>query len=146
MANGRVALEEARNRLATVWLAGSGAVFLVLMVQSILGKYDQQLQEVWSWFVPTVLPTLALMIGVIGAAALSETNDQREVKSWFFRLTFGLSIFYLVVLAATILLEPFSKTPGIQLFTLSNYWLSPLQGLAVAAIGVLFTTQHRKVE
>ena len=49
-----------------------------------------------------------------------------------------LSLAYLLVLAATILLQPFSPMNPIELFTASNYWLTPIQGLVVAAIGVLY--------
>ena len=41
------------------------------------------------------------------------------------------------------LLAPFSPMQGMELFTMSNYWLSPVQGLVVAAITVLFTSHER---
>jgi hypothetical protein len=135
-------LEDARNKLATVWFTGAGAMLALLAVQSILGKHDK-LQEVWSWFVPNVIPSLSLMLGVIAADALSSTEDARSVKVTFFRIARGVSLFYLTLLALTILLEPFSPRPGMELFTLSNYWLSPTQGLAVAAVGAVFATQER---
>lgn len=137
------ALEAARNSLAKIWFIGSGFVFLLLVVQSILGKYETSLQEVWAWFVPTVLPTLALMLGVIGAGALMQDQDKRKVKAFFFSLSKYLSLFYLLILSATILLEPFSNTPGIKLYNLSNYWLGPIQGLVVGAISVLFASQDK---
>ena len=136
-------LETARNTLATAWFAGSGGILLVLIVQSILGKYEDDLQKVWAWFVPTVVPSLSLMLGVIAADALGGTTDPRNVKVAFFRLARTLSYFYLSILGLTILLEPYSPTPGVELFTLSNYWLGPVQGLVVAAVGALFTTQER---
>lgn len=136
-------LERARNQLATIWFVGGGILLVVLVVQSILGKYES-LQEVWAWFVPTVVPSLSLMLGVIAADALAGTGDVRTVKVPFFHFSRGLSLFYLGLLAVTIFLEPFSPTPGMQLFTLSNYWLTPTQGLAVAAIGAVFATQEPK--
>jgi cytochrome bd-type quinol oxidase subunit 2 len=139
----RISLDQSRSRLANLWFAGAGGVFVVLIIQSILGKYEGQLQEVWSWFVPTVVPTLALMLGVMGAAALKNEREKHTVKRSFFRLARTLSLFYLVVLMLIVLLEPFSATPGIKLYTLSNYWLTPIQGLVVAAIGVLFTSQEK---
>jgi cytochrome bd-type quinol oxidase subunit 2 len=138
-----IPLEQARNSLAKVWFIGAGIVFFILVLQSILGKYEGSLQEVWAWFVPTVLPTLALMLGVIGASALTEDQDRRKVKEFFFTLSKYLSLFYLLILTATILLEPFSNTPGIKLYNLSNYWLGPIQGLVVAAISVLFASQDK---
>src|SRR5947209_6625120 len=92
-----VALEQARNSLSVIWFIGAGFIFFILVLQSILGKYEGTLQEVWAWFVPTVLPTLALMLGVIGASALIEDQDRRRVKKFFFRLSRYLSLFYLFV-------------------------------------------------
>jgi hypothetical protein len=46
-----MALEVARSRLTAIWLAGSGVMFAVLVLQSIVGKYGGRLQQVWSWFI-----------------------------------------------------------------------------------------------
>ncbi|MGO6744394.1 hypothetical protein ACCS93_18235 [Rhizobium ruizarguesonis] len=135
-------LESARTELLVIWLSGGGVLFLILTVQSIFGRYGTELQSIWSWFIPNILPTLSLMIGVIGATALSPTTQQaKRVKRSFFRLSRALSLFYLVLIALTIMLEPFTKTPVLELYTSSNYFLGPIQGLAVAALGVLFVTQ-----
>ena len=117
-------------------------LFAVLVVQSILDKYHQDLQKAWSWFIPTVVPTLSLMLSVLGAGALGG-QDARQVRVDFFRLAWWLSLAYLLVLTGTILLQPFSPLAPIELFTASNYWLTPMQGLVVAAIGVLFTINER---
>jgi hypothetical protein len=135
-------LEVARSQLTAIWLIGSGLMFGILTVQSIVGRYDGQLQQAWSWFIPTVLPTLSLMLGVIGASAFGG-QDPRQVKPAYYSIAKGLSITYLVVLAATILLEPFSPMNPIQLFAASNYWLTPLQGLVVGATGILFTANEK---
>jgi cytochrome bd-type quinol oxidase subunit 2 len=140
---GRIPLDRARNDLAKIWLTGAGIVFLLLIIQSILGKYEGQLQEVWSWFVPTMVPTIALMLGVLGASALAEHDEERSVNKAFFGISRSLSFFYLGVLALTLLLQPFSDKPAVQLYTLSNYWLAPIQGIVVAALGVLFTSHEK---
>jgi hypothetical protein len=140
----RTPLEQARNSLAVIWFVGAGLAFLLLATQSILGRWGSSLQEVWAWFVPTIGPTLALMLGVIGATAIQEQQEERTVKSFFLGLSKGLSAFYLIVLLLTMLLEPISPMGGMKLFSVSNYWLSPLQSLVVAAITVLFTSQETK--
>ncbi len=138
----RIPLEYARNSLAVVWFSGGGLAFLIVVVQSILGHYGDDLQAVWNWFLPYSVPTLALMIGVFGANALRDENDPRNVKAFFFRLSRWLSIFYLAILLLTILLEPVSSNKGMDLFKQSVYFLAPLQSLVVAAITVLFTSQE----
>ena len=83
------------------------------------------------------------MLGVIGATALQAGYDKRLVKAFFFNLSRALAVFYLVILLLTMLLAPFSKLQGMELFTVSNYWLAPIQSLVVAAITVLFTSHER---
>lgn len=139
----RITLESARTRLMVVWSIGAALVFVVLMLESILSnKFSTHLQELWAWFVPTVVPSLALMLGVVGADALAEHSERRTVKRPFFLIAAGLSAFYLSILSLTVFLEPFSQRQGMDLFTVSNFWLTPIQGLVVAAIGVLFTSQE----
>ena len=142
-----VSLETARTSLTTLWLLGSGVPFLVVVVQSMLGKYGDKLQQIWSWFLPTVLPTVLLMLGVLASGAFLDSAEDRLVKASFLRLAKGLSYFYLGILLLTLLIQPFvnsDKTSAVQLYLESNYWLGPLQGVVAGVIGVLFTTQHSK--
>jgi hypothetical protein len=83
------------------------------------------------------------MLGVLGAAALGR-QDRRTVKRSFYELTFWLSLAHLVVLGATILLEPFSPMESLDLLSISNYWIAPIQALSVAAIGYLFTSDSER--
>jgi len=140
----RIPLEQARNSLTIVWFVGAGLSFVLLAAQSIVGDvFKNSLQEVWGWYTPTVFPTSALILGVIGATALQPGYDKRVVKTFFFKLARALSAFYLLILLLTMLLAPFSKLQGMELFTVSNYWLAPIQSLVVAAITVLFTSHER---
>ncbi len=139
----RIPLDSARNNLTVVWFVGAALSFILLAAQSILGKFENSLQDVWGWYTPTVFPTSALILGVIGATALQSGYDKRVVKTFFFKLSRALCVFYLFILLLTMLLAPFSPMQGIELFTMSNYWLSPVQGLVVAAITVLFTSHER---
>lgn len=139
----RTPLDDARNSLTVVWFVGAALSFILLAAQSIMGKFQNSLQDVWGWYTPTVFPTSALMLGVIGATALQAGYDKRVVKTFFFRLSRALCAFYLLILLLTMLLAPFSPMQGMELFTMSNYWLSPIQSLVVAAITVLFTSHER---
>jgi len=144
-----LAINHAQQRLALVWFIGAAVPGFILLLQSLLGKYSDSLQEVWGWFVPTVGPTLGLIIGAIGAAALSDPASakpaERYVTRFFFRIAFALSGIYLLTLTLTLLLEPFSPSPykGIKLYNVANYWLAPIQSLVVAAISVLFGSQKK---
>jgi hypothetical protein len=147
MRYGFIPLEHARWSLARLWFIGSGVIFVLLVAQSTGTIYDGALQTVWGWALPNFVPTLALMVSVFAADALkpySET-DSSKVREPFYKLARGLSIFYLFVLLATILSEPIflyfrqgTKVSAIDLLQVSNLWLGPLQGVVVAALGVLF--------
>jgi len=135
-----LALERARSRLSAVWFIGSGVTFFLLMIQSLVGKFGSDTQQVWSWFVPSVVPTLSLMISVLGASALGQA-EKRRVQFTFYRIALWLTIAYLLVLFAT-LIAASARPPAIDTLLLSNAWLGPLQGLVVAAIGFLFISKH----
>jgi hypothetical protein len=138
---GLVPLEHARDRLIRTWLLGVGVPMLILVIQSVTGKYDEAAKDVWSWFVPLVFPTVGLMVGVVGGTALDQ-GESRQVKKSYYEFVLWLSVGYLSILSLTILLEPFSPRGGLELYRLSNYWLAPLQGLVGGGIGYLFTS-HR---
>jgi hypothetical protein len=108
-----------------------------------LGKFGEQVQEAWSWFIPTVVPTLSLMVGVIGEAAMQSQKDVRSVKRNFYVMAFWISVGYLLILSLTILLQPFAPGGAIELYVRSNYWLGPMQGIVAGALGLLFTSQQR---
>jgi hypothetical protein len=56
-----------------------------------------------------------------------------------FWLGAGLSLFYLLLVALSILLQPLlAETSPLTLMQRSNLWLGPLQGLCVAALGFFF--------
>lgn len=98
-------------------------MFLVLLVQSFCSVYRGQLTEVWSWAVPTVLPTLSLIVSVLGADAITARDvlsDERSkvfvVRKSFCMLVFWLSVIYFMLLLGTIFVMPFflySNSPEI---------------------------------
>lgn len=138
--NESLKLSQARDRLTRVWLIGTAVPAIILVAQSILGKYGDNVRDVWSWFIPFVVPTIGLMVGVLGGAAFGG-RENRFVRRSFYEVALWLSVAYLVLLAMTIFLEPFSPIGGMALFGISSYWLAPFQGLVVGALGYLFTSE-----
>lgn len=144
-----VPLETARWQLGTVWFAGAGMIFLLLMIQSLTGVYEGIVQGVWGWALPNLAPMLSLMLGTFAGAAVAETTetDSMRVRRPFLRLSLGLSIFHLLAVGLTLCIRPFVPTlsgtdeDAMQLFVVSNLWLGPIQGLVAAALGALFFTR-----
>ncbi len=138
-----IQLDRVRWSLAKLWFSLAGIIFLILILQSIFGKYSAKVEEVWGWALPTILPTLSLIITVLGASALEKERDETYVRRNYYRITFWLSLAYLMLILAIILIEPFTTREPVELMQLSSLWLGPFQGLVASAIGVLFFTKER---
>jgi hypothetical protein len=150
---GVVPLEKVRRSLATVWFGGSAIVFMVLILQTLRSVFDIQTDKAWAWAMPNIAPTLSLMISVFAAYALipQAEEDKFVTRKSFYYLSLWLSIFYIFNIILVICAAPFSvyASQGIgshpvDVMHLSNFWLGPLQGLTVAAIGTLFFTKSEK--
>lgn len=139
-----IPLEEVRWRLARLWLVFAGVFVLLLIAQSVLGKYQGKVQNVWSWALPSIMPTLSLILTVLGSTAFAHQKATFRIKRQFYRAVLWLSTAYLSLLIATVLVEPFTPYESLDLLNLSNFWLAPFQGLVASAIAVLFFSDSAK--
>ena len=135
-------LIKSRWVFASVWLGGAGLVFSILVVQSLVGRYGTQSQDAWAWYLPTVMPTLSLIIGVLVSdfrAASANAKPLPVSTKGLLWLGLGLSVFYLLLVAVTILVQPFLQDVSpIELMHRSNLWLGPLQGLTAGVLAAFF--------
>src|SRR5262249_4969396 len=109
-----------------------------LLAQTILGRYGERASEAWSWLLPTIMPTLSLMIGVLVMDALGHGIKIMEIDAFLFKLTFGISSAYLAAVFLIVILQPLSRLSPFDLMGQSNLWLGPFQGLVAAALGAFF--------
>lgn len=137
-------LDNVRTILATIWLIGTFGIALIIILQSLLGKYDGVVQDVWSWFLPTVMPTLSMIITVLAYTAMDHTYQKAIVRTDFYKVAVSLSGAYLFVVALTILIQPFTKYSPLELMTISNLWLGPMQSLVAACLGILFVSRKKQ--
>jgi hypothetical protein len=139
--NRRVPLAACQRRLAVALYAGAAPVFLVVFVQTLRDVYGERTQEVWAWLLPTILPTLLLITGVVAAQALRPRDPHAPtVDRFFYRLTLGITIAYLLLVNAVFFLRPFSPLSPLGLLQRASLFLGPLQGLLDAALGVFFSS------
>lgn len=140
-----VPLDSVRARLATIWLGGAGCVIIVVVLQSLLGRFGDKTPEAWGWLLSAIMPTLLLIVTVLGYTALVPEFPTSVVRRDFFRVAKALSIAYLALVALTVLIGPFAAGDGpsmVNLMHMSNLWLGPIQGLVASALGVLFVTKQ----
>lgn len=118
-------------------------MFFLLLFQTIFGHFGERASEAWGWLLPSVMPTLSLIVGVLVTDGLGKGVKTEVVDRFLFRLSFTLSSVYLFAAVATILLQPFATLPPFELMKQSNLWLGPLQGLVSASIGAFFVKREK---
>jgi hypothetical protein len=137
-----VSWNKSKKKLAILWFLFSSTIFFLLLAQTILGRYGDDIEQVWGWFLPTIMPTLSMITGVLIIDVVKKKKLDQEVDRFFFRLSFTLSFFYLFTVILTILLQPFAAYDYAELMELSNLWLAPFQGLVGASLGVFFVSKQ----
>ncbi|MCI5211862.1 MAG: hypothetical protein D3910_24485 [Candidatus Electrothrix sp. ATG2] len=61
----RIAVADSHKRLVTIWFSGSGFLFALLLLQTVLGKYGSEARDTWALMLPTFVPTLFLLLGTL---------------------------------------------------------------------------------
>lgn len=138
-----ISLKSSKKWLAAVWFFFSAVILLLVIVQTILGYYGKQIFEVWSWLLPTIIPSLFLISGVMTFEGSRESNSVKKTDRFLFGLTFMLSIFYFILILLNFILQPFTEWRPTELLNISNYWLAPVQGIVTATLGVFFIKTER---
>ncbi len=127
-------------RLAQLWLAGGAVLYGILLAQSLIGYYGEEVADAWSWLLPTTLPTLSLIVGLLVADTKRKPKKTDQVNRFVFQLAMGLSAFYLTAVLLTLLVQPLIEFAPPEVMKRSNLWLAPLQGLVAAALGAFYTS------
>ncbi len=139
-------IQTAKKKLALIWFLIGGLLFIVMFLQTLFNYYDDKTKDAWSWFLPTVMPTLSLMIGVFITEESEGNIQDKPVSSFLYRLSFTLSIVYLVMVSLVILAKPLLPIQDpFEVMKISSLGLGPLQGLVVACIGVFFVRKPKAV-
>jgi hypothetical protein len=129
-----VSAVKARRVLLVIWLFGTVLLVGLVFAQTVANRYGPYDEKVWGWLLPCIMPTVGLMLAVVFAPTVS-----REVIDRFlFYLSSVLSVLYLGLVAATLLVQPASSLSPLDLLERSHLWLGPSQGLIDASVGALF--------
>ena len=140
-----ISLTSSKWRLATLWFTGFAILLFLMLGQTFGGFYpnEAEVKTVWNWFLPNIVPTLTLIIGVLAGDAQPSKKEKRMVNKKFYQFCFAISTLYLLILLAHIVIPPFFfPTKMIDLFGMSSIWLSVLQGFVAASMGVFFVRQE----
>ena len=138
----KIPMKKCKQRLTILWFSGSLTSLILLVFQTMLGHYRENTDEVWGWFLPSVMPMLSLIISVIVMDFFGKGIKIRTVDRFLFRISFTVSAIYLFFVSLPILLQPFSASSPVKLMQQSNLWLGPFQGLVAASLGVFFVKKE----
>lgn len=139
----RLPIGACRRQLAVLWFSAALLLLVILVVQSLGGKYGSRTGEAWGWLLPAIMPTLSLMLGVLVLSATTQDATKQSVEPFLFHLAFGVSVAYFVMLALVPLVQPLTSSPPLELMKLSGLWLGPLQGIVTGVLGVFFVRSER---
>lgn len=129
---------KAKKKIASFWFVFCGIIFVLMIVQSLNGKFEDKVSEAWGWIFPSILPTLSLILGVFLIDIKNSFIKKKTIDIFYYRLTLGLSFFYLFTVLSILLSQPLIGKPIISLMKESNIFLGPIQGLVNVSMGLFF--------
>lgn len=141
-----IQLDTAQARLAAVWFVGTALVLILVILQSLMNRFGNRTQEAWEWLLPTIMPTLGMILSGLVGTAFDPLSSAVIVRRLFYRVAIWLSAFYQLLILLTILVQPFTNMEPVDLMHRSNLWLGPIQGLVGVALGVLFVSKKQRPE
>jgi hypothetical protein len=130
-------LSTAKRWLSLLWLSGFAVAFLILLVRSLSTSGPSQTSEMWSWFLPTTLPTVSLIVGVLVADWRRQPVLNKPADGALFALALSVSVLYLLAVIATLVRSGLGDSP-IDFLKGSHVYLGPVQGLATGALAAFF--------
>ena len=132
-----ITLNNSRKILAFVWFSVASIIFFLIFLQNIFEHYGETYIAVWSWIMPSLLPTSFLLTCVL-VAPLNDETKNKKIDFFKFLFCLLLSIAYLFVLLLLIILQPLSDIDPLKLFQDSGIYLGPFQGLITIALCYFF--------
>lgn len=141
MTNPRMDLLDGQRKLLVIWLLGTAPALLIVLARTF--QNSNEIEKVWSWLLPSVMPTLSLVLGTYAATALTEVQQPRSVDVLFFRVSVALSLAYLAIISIAICVYPFSAPPATKILDKVSLVMGPVQGLVSACLGVFFISNSQ---
>jgi len=137
----RISIATGQRLLAYVWLGGSGLLFVLVLALTLRQRYGDRDQDVWTWLLGNIVPTVTLIIGFVVHTARTSRADQSKVSALAFWTAMVLSCVYLVLLLALLVLHPLTPFTPLELLRKSAMFLPAIQGLLGLALGVFFASK-----
>ncbi len=131
-----VLLADTRKKLLWLWLAFTAIIILLVLIQSITGKFEDIIGTAWLWVFAHLLPSLVLLF----VAVLLNKNPSKVLLTNTFRAVYWGALAYLLLLLVTLLAMPFATmNNSIEGYLQDAYlWLVPFQLILLVVFGLLY--------
>ena len=131
-------MQRYRTHLVILWFGFGGLIMMQTVWWAVSGNpFGDNMDKVWSWLLPNILPTFSLILGSLVLDPDSTGKPTRGL-SLLYGLALGLSAAYLLSLLLVLYVPFLSGSDIWQVMKGSNMWLAPFQGLVASVLGVFF--------
>ena len=131
--------------LRITWFAALVVFVGAFIAFSVIGSlFGDRTQDAWQWLLPNLLPPVGAVFGInLAQQAAGKSGDAEggedasQVEPGGFgsvRYAIAFSWLFIAAMGVSVLGVLFTTDP-IEFLTMSNYWLAPLLGLAMAMLG-----------
>ncbi|HEX9106602.1 MAG TPA: hypothetical protein VF832_05230 [Longimicrobiales bacterium] len=136
----RLPVRACQHKLLILWCVMSALALVVVMIQTASGGvYASHASEVFDWLLPTLVPTLSLMVGTVVADARA-ADSGASVDAFTYRFVFWVSVAYLLLVMLALLMNAQSPDPVGALRTLGKI-VSGLYTVVGISLGAFFVTR-----
>lgn len=135
---------EAQKKISILWLINAGILTLIFILFTVFDRFEEQPMKGWEWYSQNIIPIVSLMLGTF-YININKRQSSKKINIFYFRLSYGISIFYLLVLYLTIFLAPlafmYANISMVDLLSKSKIYLIIIQGLLTYSLGLFFNKE-----
>lgn len=136
-----------RYWLAGIWLIGAGLLLLLTIARAAHGGAPDTMPAIWAWLLPNLIPFITLVVTtvlVIHTNAATLRENSALVDRFVFVTAVGISVFYLAAVSMVLFSIDGDKVEKLaDTFKGTSVWMTPLQVIVSAALGVFFVKPKR---
>ena len=127
---------QALRVLFSVWTVFSVVDVGVVFIQSLTGKYEQEVSEVWAWLLGNLIPCFTIISIATWTDSAISWHDQAGNR-FRFLLALGLSVSYLLATLLMLLVEPFTSRGTFAMIDDTTLVFAVSQGFLISAVAAV---------
>ena len=134
-----ILLKDTKRNLLWLWLGFSIPVLLLVLIQTISGKFEGIEGTAWTWVAINLFPVLGLLL----FGAIQNKYPGKPIQIFIFRIIWITSFLFLLLLLMTLLgMTAGTANQSIESYLNQSYkWLLPFQ---ILLIGIFFLLYFKK--